>query len=133
MLNLGAGEHSQISRLVRAAVLHRFLTRYSTKPGGSSSTTRRRISARLPISPIHICSTGSRQKLLPTGLPSSPRQGSSVSGTQSLLCRHTYHHVSSEQVLHSFYIIGVNREIYIRDHPAKSCWGLCCCVEWLKV
>ena len=127
MLNLSAGEHFQIAWLVRAAVLHWFLTRYS------SSTTRRRISARLPISPIHICSTGSRQKLLPTGLPSSPRQGSSVSGTQSLLCRHTYHHVSSEQVLHSFYIIGVNREIYIRDHPAKSCWGLCCCVEWLKV
>lgn len=33
----------------------------------------------------------------------------------------------------SFYIIGVNREVYIRDYPAKFCWGLCCCLEWLKV
>lgn len=33
----------------------------------------------------------------------------------------------------SFYIIGYSREVYIRDYPAKFCWGLCCCLEWLKI
>lgn len=33
----------------------------------------------------------------------------------------------------SFYIIGVDREVYIRDYPSKYCWGLCCCLEWLKI
>lgn len=33
----------------------------------------------------------------------------------------------------SFYIIGCNREVYLRDYyPARFCWGLCPCLEWLK-
>lgn len=34
----------------------------------------------------------------------------------------------------SFYIIGFSREVYLKDYyPAKFCWGLCPCLEWLKV
>ncbi|XP_039144579.1 protein SSUH2 homolog isoform X2 [Dioscorea cayenensis subsp. rotundata] len=33
----------------------------------------------------------------------------------------------------SFYIIGISNEIYIKDYPSKFCWGLCCCLEWLKM
>ncbi|KAK4270433.1 hypothetical protein QN277_023469 [Acacia crassicarpa] len=33
----------------------------------------------------------------------------------------------------SFYIIGQDREVYMKDHyPARFCWGLCPCMEWLK-
>ncbi|KAI3988800.1 hypothetical protein MKX01_016371 [Papaver californicum] len=34
----------------------------------------------------------------------------------------------------SFYIIGVSREVYLKDYyPLKFCWGLCPCFEWLKL
>ncbi|KAI3912602.1 hypothetical protein MKW92_004171 [Papaver armeniacum] len=34
----------------------------------------------------------------------------------------------------SFYIIGVSREVYLKDYyPSKFCWGLCPCFEWLKL
>lgn len=34
----------------------------------------------------------------------------------------------------SFYIIGFGKEIYLKDYyPARFCWGLCPCLEWLKV
>lgn len=33
----------------------------------------------------------------------------------------------------SFYIVGISREVFIRDYPSKFCWGLCCCFDWLKV
>lgn len=33
----------------------------------------------------------------------------------------------------SFYIIGHDKEVYMRDYyPARFCWGLCPCMEWLK-
>lgn len=33
----------------------------------------------------------------------------------------------------SFYIIGLSREVYLKDYyPSKFCWGLCPCLEWLK-
>ncbi|XP_027068185.1 uncharacterized protein [Coffea arabica] len=32
----------------------------------------------------------------------------------------------------SFYIIGNGREVYLKDYPARLCWGLCPCFEWLK-
>ncbi|GAB2223822.1 hypothetical protein Droror1_Dr00004564 [Drosera rotundifolia] len=33
----------------------------------------------------------------------------------------------------SFYIIGFSRDVYLKDYPAKFCWGLCPCLEWLKL
>jgi hypothetical protein len=34
----------------------------------------------------------------------------------------------------NFYIIGFGKEIYMKDYyPARFCWGLCPCLEWLKV
>ncbi|KAJ6798605.1 protein SSUH2-like protein [Iris pallida] len=33
----------------------------------------------------------------------------------------------------SFYIVGIGREVFIRDYPSKFCWGLCCCFDWLKL
>ncbi|KAK4418981.1 protein SSUH2 [Sesamum alatum] len=34
----------------------------------------------------------------------------------------------------SFYIVGTSREVYLKDsYPAKFCWGLCPCLEWLKL
>lgn len=83
---LYAGAHFQIARLVPPAALRQFPTRCSTKPGGSSSTTHRRISVPLLILLIPISSTGSHRKLLPSELHYPPLHGSSVSVTQSLLC-----------------------------------------------
>eukprot|EP00262_Sarcandra_glabra_P008496 TRINITY_DN22022_c0_g1_i1.p1 TRINITY_DN22022_c0_g1~~TRINITY_DN22022_c0_g1_i1.p1 ORF type:complete len:437 (-),score=51.94 TRINITY_DN22022_c0_g1_i1:211-1482(-) len=33
----------------------------------------------------------------------------------------------------SFYIIGLSREVYIKDYPSKFCWGLCPCLDWLRL
>nr|DAD28390.1 TPA_asm: hypothetical protein HUJ06_029858 [Nelumbo nucifera] len=34
----------------------------------------------------------------------------------------------------SFYIIGLSREVYLKDYyPARFCWGLCPCLEWLRL
>ncbi|KAJ8427348.1 hypothetical protein Cgig2_013036 [Carnegiea gigantea] len=34
----------------------------------------------------------------------------------------------------SFYIIGFQREVYLKDnYPARFCWGLCPCLEWLNL
>ncbi|KAK3031361.1 hypothetical protein RJ639_036069 [Escallonia herrerae] len=34
----------------------------------------------------------------------------------------------------SFYIIGFSREVYLKDYyPSRFCWGLCPCLEWLKI
>uniref|UniRef100_A0A7C8YHM4 Protein SSUH2 homolog n=2 Tax=Opuntia streptacantha TaxID=393608 RepID=A0A7C8YHM4_OPUST len=34
----------------------------------------------------------------------------------------------------SFYIIGFQREVYLKDsYPAQFCWGLCPCLEWLNL
>ncbi|XP_057512083.1 uncharacterized protein LOC130794231 isoform X2 [Actinidia eriantha] len=34
----------------------------------------------------------------------------------------------------SFYIVGFSREVYLKDYyPARFCWGLCPCFEWLKL
>lgn len=34
----------------------------------------------------------------------------------------------------TFYIIGFSREVYLKDYyPARFCWGLCPCLEWLKL
>ncbi|XP_068669030.1 uncharacterized protein [Aristolochia californica] len=33
----------------------------------------------------------------------------------------------------SFYIIGLSRDVYIKDYPSQFCWGLCPCLEWLKL
>lgn len=34
----------------------------------------------------------------------------------------------------SFYIIGCSREVHLRDdYPSRFCWGLCPCLEWLKL
>ncbi|XP_048433248.1 protein SSUH2 homolog [Pyrus x bretschneideri] len=36
--------------------------------------------------------------------------------------------------LFSFYIIGFSREVYLKDYyPPRFCWGLCPCLEWLKL
>lgn len=34
----------------------------------------------------------------------------------------------------TFYIIGFSREVYLKDYyPSRFCWGLCPCLEWLKL
>ncbi|KZV51736.1 hypothetical protein F511_11424 [Dorcoceras hygrometricum] len=34
----------------------------------------------------------------------------------------------------SFYIIGTSREVYMKDsYPSRFCWGICPCLEWLKL
>ncbi|CAM8913793.1 unnamed protein product [Rhodiola kirilowii] len=34
----------------------------------------------------------------------------------------------------SFYVIGFSKEVYLKDYyPARFCWGLCPCLEWLKL
>ncbi|CAI9098373.1 OLC1v1035005C1 [Oldenlandia corymbosa var. corymbosa] len=33
----------------------------------------------------------------------------------------------------SFYIIGYSREVYLQDYPSRFCWGLCPCMDWLKL
>ncbi|XP_058739712.1 uncharacterized protein LOC131611894 [Vicia villosa] len=34
----------------------------------------------------------------------------------------------------SFYIVGYNRDVYLKDYyPSRYCWGLCPCLEWLKL
>ncbi|KAJ7950210.1 protein SSUH2-like [Quillaja saponaria] len=34
----------------------------------------------------------------------------------------------------SFYIIGYSKEVYLKDYyPSRFCWGLCPCLEWLKL
>ncbi|KAF5747591.1 hypothetical protein HS088_TW05G00316 [Tripterygium wilfordii] len=34
----------------------------------------------------------------------------------------------------SYYIIGFSREVYLKDYyPSRFCWGLCPCLEWLKL
>lgn len=34
----------------------------------------------------------------------------------------------------SFYIVGFSREVYLKDYyPSRFCWGLCPCLEWLKL
>ena len=34
----------------------------------------------------------------------------------------------------SFYIIGISRDVYLKDYyPSRFCWGLCPCLEWLKL
>ncbi|KAK1298960.1 hypothetical protein QJS10_CPB14g01692 [Acorus calamus] len=33
----------------------------------------------------------------------------------------------------SFYIVGLSRDIYIKDYPKQFCWGLCCCFDWLSI
>lgn len=32
----------------------------------------------------------------------------------------------------TFYIIGLSREVYVRDYPLQWCWGLCSCLNWLR-
>jgi hypothetical protein len=31
----------------------------------------------------------------------------------------------------SFYVVGYDRDVFIRDYPSKFCWGLCCCFDWI--
>ncbi|CAN0926409.1 Protein SSUH2 homolog [Linum grandiflorum] len=34
----------------------------------------------------------------------------------------------------TFYIIGFSKEVYLKDYyPARFCWGLCPCFEWLRL
>lgn len=33
----------------------------------------------------------------------------------------------------TFYIIGLSREVYLKGYPSRSCWGLCPCLEWLRL
>ncbi|XP_077238828.1 chaperone protein dnaJ-like protein [Tasmannia lanceolata] len=33
----------------------------------------------------------------------------------------------------SFYIIGLSREVYIKGYPSQFCWGLCPCLNWLRI
>ncbi|MBA0879459.1 hypothetical protein Goshw_028506, partial [Gossypium schwendimanii] len=41
--------------------------------------------------------------------------------------------MSRHRQFFSFYIVGLSHEVYLRDYyPARFCWGLCPCLEWLK-
>jgi hypothetical protein len=33
----------------------------------------------------------------------------------------------------SFYIVGYDWDIFVKDYPSRFCWGLCCCFEWLNM
>ncbi|KAJ1700041.1 hypothetical protein LUZ63_008553 [Rhynchospora breviuscula] len=33
----------------------------------------------------------------------------------------------------SFYILGYDWDIFVRDYPSRFCWSLCCCFEWLNL
>ncbi|KAF8402727.1 hypothetical protein HHK36_010816 [Tetracentron sinense] len=34
----------------------------------------------------------------------------------------------------SFYIIGLSREVYLKDYyPSRICWGFCPCLDWLRL
>ncbi|KAL3753704.1 hypothetical protein ACJRO7_001013 [Eucalyptus globulus] len=66
----------------------------------------------------------------------------SVPPTARVICeRHTISVVPVTRVTmthrkraFSFYIIGYSREVYLKDYyPARFCWGLCPCLEWLKL
>ncbi|KAK8563836.1 hypothetical protein V6N13_005937 [Hibiscus sabdariffa] len=66
----------------------------------------------------------------------------SVPPTARVICeRHTISVVPVTRVTmrhrkqsFSFYIVGCSREVYLKDYyPARFCWGLCPCLEWLKV
>ena len=66
----------------------------------------------------------------------------SVPATARIICeRHTISVVpvtrvtmTSRRQSFSFYIVGNSREVYLKDYyPARFCWGLCPCLEWLKV
>lgn len=65
----------------------------------------------------------------------------SVPPTARVICeRHTISVVPVKRVTmthrgrsFSFYIIGNDREVYLKDYyPSRFCWGLCPCLEWLK-
>ncbi|KAH6806283.1 chaperone protein dnaJ-like protein [Perilla frutescens var. hirtella] len=65
-----------------------------------------------------------------------------VSPTARVICeRHTISVVPVTRVTmthrrssFSFYIIGTAREVYLKDsYPSRFCWGLCPCLEWLKL
>lgn len=66
----------------------------------------------------------------------------SVPTTARVICeRHTISVVPVTRVTmahrgrsFSFYIIGYSREVYLKDYyPSRYCWGLCPCLEWLKL
>lgn len=66
----------------------------------------------------------------------------SVPPTARVICeRHTISVVPVTRVTmshrrqsFSFYIVGYSREVYLKDYyPARFCWGLCPCLEWLKL
>ncbi|MBA0676638.1 hypothetical protein Goari_018106 [Gossypium aridum] len=41
--------------------------------------------------------------------------------------------MSRHRQFFSFYIVGLSQEVYLKDYyPARFCWGLCPCLEWLK-
>lgn len=65
-----------------------------------------------------------------------------VPATARIICeRHTISVVPVTRVTmaqrrqsFSFYIIEYGREVYLKDYyPARYCWGLCPCLEWLKL
>ncbi|XVE76492.1 hypothetical protein DITRI_Ditri12bG0177900 [Diplodiscus trichospermus] len=66
----------------------------------------------------------------------------SITPTARVICeRHTISVVPVTRVTmshrrqsFSFYIVGFSREVYLKDYyPARFCWGLCPCLEWLKL
>ncbi|XP_065853266.1 uncharacterized protein [Euphorbia lathyris] len=66
----------------------------------------------------------------------------SIPPTSRVICeRHTISVVPVTRVTmanrgraFSFYIIGFSRELYLKDYyPSRFCWGLCPCLEWLKL
>ncbi|OMP03484.1 hypothetical protein CCACVL1_02404 [Corchorus capsularis] len=66
----------------------------------------------------------------------------SVPPTARVICeRHTISVVPVTRVTmshhrqsFSFYIVGYSRDLYLKDYyPARFCWGLCPCLEWLKL
>ncbi|KMZ56102.1 hypothetical protein ZOSMA_99G00320 [Zostera marina] len=60
--------------------------------------------------------------------------------TARIICeRHTISVVNVHRVTmshrkqsFSFYIVGLDNDVYIGHYPAKFCWGLCCCFEWIR-
>ena len=127
------GRHFQLEKLVQQVEQHQFLMKFSTEPKVSSCATLRHINALLPFLLAFSLNKFSSEVIAERApVPPSAR----------VICeRHTISVVPVTRVTmshrnrsFSFYIIGFSREVYLKDYyPSRFCWGLCPCLEWLKL
>ena len=128
-----AGRHFQLEKLVQQVEQHQFLMKFSTEPKVSSCATLRHINALLPFLLAFSLNKFSSEVIA---------ERAPVPPSSRVICeRHTISVVPVTRVTmshrnrsFSFYIIGFSREVYLKDYyPSRFCWGLCPCLEWLKL